>query len=51
MVAAALSGDREEALHAFVLDPNTAANLDIDQTTALMDEMLAANAQYLPLFR
>ena len=28
-----------------------AANLDIDQTKALMDEMLAANAQYLPLFR
>ena len=51
VVAAALSGDREEALHAFVLDPNTAANLDIDQTNALMDEMLEANAQHLRLFR
>jgi alpha-galactosidase len=51
VVAAALSGDREEALHAFVLDPNTAANLDIDGTKALMDEMLEANARHLPLFR
>ena len=51
VVAAALSGDREQALHAFVLDPNTASNLDIDQTRALMDEMLDANAQHLPLFR
>jgi alpha-galactosidase/6-phospho-beta-glucosidase family protein len=50
-VAAALSGDREEALHAFVLDPNTASNLDIDGTKALMDEMLDANARHLPLFR
>jgi alpha-galactosidase len=51
VVAAALSGDREQALHAFVLDPNTASNLDIDQTNALMNEMLEANAAHLPLFR
>ncbi len=51
VVAAALSGDREEALHAFLLDPNTAANLDLDQTRAMMDEMLEANAAHLPLFR
>jgi len=50
VVAAALTGDREAALHAFVLDPNTAAHLDIDQTRELMDEMLAANARHLPLF-
>jgi alpha-galactosidase/6-phospho-beta-glucosidase family protein len=50
VVRAALSGDREEALHAFLLDPNTASHLDLDQTNALMDEMLAANAQHLPLF-
>jgi alpha-galactosidase len=51
VVAAALSGDREQALHAFVLDPNTAANLDLDQTREMMDEMLEANAAHLPLFR
>ena len=41
MVQAALSGDRKEALHAFLLDPTIAANLDLDQTAALLDEMLA----------
>jgi alpha-galactosidase len=51
VVAAALSGDREQALHAFLLDPNTAARLDLDQTEALMDELLEANAAHLPLFR
>ena len=50
VVKAALSGDRKEALHAFVLDPTTAANLDLDQTQALLDEMLEANTRFLPLF-
>jgi len=50
VVLAALSGDREQALHAFMLDPNTASRLDLDQTRTMMDEMLEANAQYLPLF-
>jgi alpha-galactosidase/6-phospho-beta-glucosidase family protein len=34
-----------------MLDPNTASRLDLDQTRAMMDEMLEANAQHLPLFR
>ncbi len=34
VVKAALSGDREEALHAFLLDPNTQSRLDLDQTGA-----------------
>jgi alpha-galactosidase len=50
VVRAALSGDREEALHAFVLDPNTAAKLDLEQTEQMMDEMLEANRRHLPLF-
>jgi alpha-galactosidase len=50
VVRAALSGDREEALHAFVLDPNTASKLDLEQTEAMMDEMLDANRRHLPLF-
>ena len=50
VVLAALSGDREQALHAFMLDPNTASRLDLDQTRAMMDELLEANAQHLPLF-
>jgi alpha-galactosidase len=50
MVKAALNGDRQAALHAFLLDPTIQARLDLDQTQALLDEMLDANAQYLPLF-
>ena len=50
VVKAALSGDRKAALHAFVLDPTTASNLDLDQTQALLDEMLEANRPHLPLF-
>ncbi len=50
VVRAALSGDREAALHAFLLDPNVQSNLDLDQTAALLDEMLRANADHLPLF-
>ena len=50
VVKAALSGDRKAALHAFVLDPTTASNLDLDQTQALLDEMLEANRRHLPLF-
>ena len=50
VVLAALSGDREQALHAFMLDPNTASRLDLDQTRTMMDELLEANAQHLPVF-
>lgn len=50
MVAAALSGDRQEALHAFLLEPTIAARLDLEQTEAMLDEMLNANARYLPRF-
>ena len=51
VVKAALSGDRKAALHAFLLEPTIAARLDLDETQALLDEMLAANAPYLPLFQ
>jgi alpha-galactosidase len=50
MVKAALTGDRQAALHAFLLDPTLQARLDLEQTQALLDEMLGANADYLPLF-
>jgi|tagenome__1003787_1003787.scaffolds.fasta_scaffold20924243_2 alpha-galactosidase len=51
VVRAALHGDRDAALHAFLLDPTTQARLDLDQTAALLDEMLEANAEHLPLFQ
>ena len=50
VVKAALSGDRKAALHAFLLDPTLQANLDLDQTQTLLDEMLEANSRWLPLF-
>jgi len=50
MVKAALNGDRQAALHAFLLDPTIQANLDLEQTQALLDEMLEAHAEHLPLF-
>lgn len=51
IVKAALTGDRHAALQAFVMEPTIAARLDLEQTEALLDEMLAANADHLPLFQ
>jgi alpha-galactosidase/6-phospho-beta-glucosidase family protein len=49
-LAAALSGDRNLALQAFLVDPLLQARLDVDQTEQLLDEMLEANAEHLPQF-
>lgn len=51
VVKAALSGDRHAALQAFLLEPTIGARLDLDQTAALLDEMLDAHAQHLPRFQ
>jgi alpha-galactosidase len=47
-VRAALEGNREHVYHAALLDPNTAATLTVDQTVAMVDELLAAHAPLLP---
>ncbi|HUA42442.1 MAG TPA: alpha-glucosidase/alpha-galactosidase [Streptosporangiaceae bacterium] len=47
-VAAALEGSREHVYQAALLDPNTAATLTVDQTVAMVDELLAAHAPLLP---
>jgi alpha-galactosidase len=47
---AGLSGDRRTALHAFLLDPLIASMLQIEETERMLDEMLLANACYLPQF-
>jgi alpha-galactosidase len=49
-VEAALTGKREHIYHAAMLDPHTAAELDLDQIYALVDELLAAHADMLPSF-
>lgn len=46
-VEAALTGDRELALQALLLDPMVR---DIDAGRAMLEELLAANAQWLPQF-
>jgi alpha-galactosidase len=51
MVKAALTGDRRDALHAFLLEPTIAARLDLAQTESLLDEMLSAHAEVLPQFQ
>ena len=50
MVRAALTGDRRAALHALLLDPTTASTLDADETEAMLDELLEAQAEHLPQF-
>ncbi len=49
-VKAALTGDTEAVYHAVMLDPLTAAVCTLDQIRAMVDELLAAQAQWLPQF-
>jgi alpha-galactosidase len=47
-VEAALTGKREHVYHAAMLDPHTAAELDLDQTWALVDDLLEAHGAWIP---
>jgi alpha-galactosidase len=47
-VKAALTGDVRHVHHAAMLDPNTAATLDLEEIGAVVDELLAAHAGRLP---
>ena len=47
-VEAALTGKREHVYHAAMLDPHTAAELDLDQIWALVDELIAAHGDLIP---
>ena len=49
-VEAALAGEREHIYHAVMLDPLTGALLTLDQIRAMVDELLAAEAAWLPDF-
>ena len=48
VVEAIMQKNREHVYHAALLDPHTASVLDIDQTYAMVDELLAAHADSLP---
>jgi alpha-galactosidase len=47
-VAALMSENREHIFHAAMLDPHTAAELDLDQIHALVEDLLSAHGQWLP---
>jgi alpha-galactosidase len=51
IVEAALTGDVEAVYHAVMLDPLTAAVCTLPQIRAMVDELLAAQAQWLPQFQ
>jgi alpha-galactosidase/6-phospho-beta-glucosidase family protein len=48
-VEAAITGDRDTAVDAMLLDP-LAGRIDFDHVAQMTDEMLAATAQWLPQF-
>ena len=49
-VEAALSGKRDHIYHAAMLDPHTAAELDLDQIWQLVDDLIAAHGDWLPQY-
>lgn len=49
-VEAALTKKREHIYHAAMLDPHTAAELDLDQIWSLVDEIIDAHGDLLPKF-
>ena len=49
-VEAALTGKREHIYHAAMLDPHTAAELDLDHIWQLVDELIEAHGDWLPAY-
>ena len=47
-VAALMTENREHIYHAAMMDPHTAAELDLDQIWHLVDDLLAAHDDWLP---
>ncbi len=50
VVEAALTGKREHIYHAAMLDPHTAAELDLDQIWHLVDDLIDAHGDWLPTY-
>jgi alpha-galactosidase len=50
-VEAAVEGDRRKVFHAICMDPLTSAVLSLDEIKSMVDEMFAANKDWLPLFQ
>jgi alpha-galactosidase len=49
-VEAALTCKREHIYHAAMLDPHTAAELDLEQIWSLVDDLIAAHGDWLPAY-
>jgi alpha-galactosidase len=49
-VEAALTGRRDHIYHAAMLDPHTAAELDLEQIWQLVDDLLEAHEGMIPGF-
>ena len=47
-VEAALTGRRDHVYHAAMLDPHTAAELDLEQITDMVDALLLAHGDWIP---
>jgi len=50
-VEAALTHKREHIYHAAMLDPHTAAELDLDQIWNLVDDLIKAHGDWLPTYQ
>ena len=50
-VEAALTGKREHIYHAAMLDPHTAAELDLAQIWSLVDDLIEAHGDWLPEYK
>ncbi len=50
-VEAALTLKKEHIYHAAMLDPHTAAELDLDQIWSLVDDLLEAHQGWLPAYQ
>jgi alpha-galactosidase len=50
-VEAALTGQLEHVYHAAMLDPHTAAELDLEQIWKLVDELITAHGDWIPKLR
>lgn len=48
VVEALMTERREHIYHAAMMDPHTAAELDLDQIRALVDDLIAAHGRWLP---
>ena len=48
VVEAIITGNREHIYHAAMLDPHTAAELDLDQIWAMVDELMVAHGNWIP---